>query len=125
MEPENGRSCLVGTGIGCVIALCAVILAMLSGVSGAGTYLIARPYNVARVLFPYSMFMPWFGNNRLTGQLVLFAFVLAVVQFPLYGAAVGLSRRSVLATAIVGGVLLIAHSITVALCFSGMISDLP
>jgi hypothetical protein len=87
-------------------------LAVLSGGAGHGHY------EAARALFPYTMLL-----TRLTGDTVALPLLgLALVQFPLYGLALGLAAakgRLALALAL----RLAAHAIAAAVCFSGAIPN--
>jgi hypothetical protein len=69
----------LGAGIGVVITLPALFLALLSAGAGEGDY------GFARGLFPIPMCVAVF----ITGSIELPTLVLACVQFPVYGAAIG------------------------------------
>ncbi len=90
----------------------AAMLAVASAGAGHGHY------EAARALFPYTMLL-----TRLTGDTVVLPLIgLALVQFPLYGVALGLAAgKGRLALTLLA--LLAAHSVAVAACFSGAIPN--
>ena len=103
---------LVGVGIGVLITPVAAILAVLSSGAGHGHY------EFARLFFPYTMLLTRLQGDTITLPLL----ALALVQFPLYGAILGITgskRRAALA----GVLLLVVHTVAVIVCFSGAIPN--
>jgi hypothetical protein len=90
----------------------AAYVAVLSGGAGHGHY------EAARALFPGPMLL-----TRLTGDtLTLPVLLLALAQFPLYGAAVGWSAsRGRTTWGLVS--LLAGHAAAVILCFAGLLPN--
>jgi hypothetical protein len=103
---------LAGVGIGVVITPVAVMLAIISGGAGHGHY------EFARLFFPYTMLLTRFVGDTITGPLI----GLALAQFPLYGAVIGITRSKPSA-AVAGVLLLVAHTVAVVLCLSGVIPN--
>ena len=103
----------VGMAIGAVITPVAAMLAIVSGGAGHGHY------EFARLFFPYTMLLTRVADNRITIPLI----VLALAQFPIYGALVGICGRKIWLGILIGGLLLAAHVIAAALCFSGLIPN--
>jgi hypothetical protein len=101
-----------GIGIGVAITPVAAMLAMASAGAGHGHY------ELARVFFPYTMLLTRWAGDSITLPLL----VLALAQFPLYGAIIGIwGRRS--SAAFAAGMLLLGHAVAVVVCFSGVISN--
>ena len=71
---------LMGASIGAVIAAPAILAAIMSGAAGHGSYVAAR------VLLPFSMLL-----TRLEGEIGPVAMGAGLLQFPLYGALVGVT----------------------------------
>ena len=99
---------LVGAGVGIVIAIPAILVAVMSGGAGHGSYIAAR------VLFPFSMLL-----TRLEGSIGPVAMCMGLFQFPLYGALVG--RALALKTYRASAVLTVVHLIAALVCFSGLL----
>ena len=95
--------------LGVLIEPVALVLAALSSF-GQGTYLTAR------LLFPFSMLGTLIFDDHIAPPLL----VLALLQFPIYGLAIGLARparvRRVVAITIV-----VAHLIAAGAAFSGVL----
>jgi hypothetical protein len=106
------KAFVIAFGIGALITPVAAILAIASGGLGHGHY------EFARLFFPYTMLLTLFAGNTITLPLI----ALALAQFPIYGAIIGLSvqRRRVRA---IGAIMLIAHALAAALCFSDLIPN--
>jgi len=68
--------------LGLIATPICLFLGIASGGAGHGNYLWAR------LLFPYTMLMTW-ASESLTAPAV----ALAILQFPLYGAALGLANQ--------------------------------
>ena len=97
----------IGLALGLLVGLPALALAVVSGGAGHGDY------GFARLLFPWTMLLTQVEGNVITQPLL----VLALAQFPLYGALIGatLSNRRVRTTAVVA--IGIFHVIAAAICF--------
>jgi hypothetical protein len=112
MRVVNVVNVIVGVGAGVLITPVAAFLAVLSGGAGHGHY------ELARLFFPYTMLLTRLAGDTITLPLIL----LALAQFPVYGAVLGIARsRSRVVAA--GGLLLAGHTIAVVLCFSGLIPN--
>jgi len=103
---------VVYTLIGVAVTPIAVIAALASAGAGHGHY------EFARVLFPYTMLLTPLANNTIAPLLI----VLAFVQFPLYGALIGLANRKS-REGLVMLILALAHLVAAALCFSGLLPN--
>jgi hypothetical protein len=103
---------LIGAGLGILATLPAALLALASAGGGHGHY------ELARALFPFSMLLTPLAGDTITAPLI----VLALVQFPLYGAAIGFAAANGRA-GLVALILLVLHGVAAALCFSGMIPN--
>jgi hypothetical protein len=90
---------LASTGVG----LIAVIVAVITAGAGHGTYVPAE------ILFPYTML-----STAFLGRVTAAFAIVALVQFPLYGALVGSVRSSRLRLRAVA--ILVAIHVAVALC---------
>src|SRR5262245_47802755 len=101
---------------GVVIGVLVTPLAASWGVISAGAG--HGHYEFARLFFPYTMLL-----TRLTGDTITLPLMaLALIQFPLYGLVIGLAAaKGHIALAMVP--LLVVHTATVILCFSGMIPN--
>ena len=77
MKPEN-KPVAIGTAVGFLVELPSLWLALLSAGAGHGDY------GAARALFPLPMLM-----TLIEGQIGVFSFGLAFLQFPFYGAILG------------------------------------
>lgn len=108
---------VICVSIGVIVTPIAFFLALLSSGAGHGHY------EFARLFFPYTMLLTRLANDTITVPLI----VLALVQFPLYGAVVGvaISKRPVARLVGCVAVLLIvvAHTTAVVKCFSGAIPN--
>lgn len=103
---------LVGVIIGMLIESMAVVLAVMSAGAGHGHY------EFARLFFPYTMLLTRLVSDEITWPLI----VLALVQFPLYGAIIWIAGLKSSGSAAVAGVLLLVpHAVAVVFCFSGVI----
>jgi hypothetical protein len=86
--------------------------AVVSGGAGHGHYVFAR------LFFPYSMLLTRLAGDTITVPLM----VLALAQFPLFGALLGITRSK--PSAVVASILLlVAHTVAVVVCFSGVIPN--
>jgi hypothetical protein len=103
----------VGIGTGGVVTPPAAILAIVSGGAGHGHY------EFARLLFPFTMLLTRVTEDKITIPLI----VLALAQFPLYGASIGICAARPWLAFVIGGVLFIGHLIAAAFCFSGVIPN--
>jgi hypothetical protein len=103
---------VAGALVGVLVTPAAVALAVVSAGAGHGHY------EFARLFFPFTMLL-----TRLAGDTITLPFVaLALVQFPLYGAVIGLAAsKGRIALAVVP--LLVVHAVAAALCFSGLIPN--
>jgi len=115
-QSRSRRSCLrkslTGVAIGVVLTPIAAVLAVVSGGAGHGDYLLAR------LLFPYTMLL-----TRLTGDVITVPLVvLALAQFPIYGAIMGVAFSRPSATAI-SVFVVVSHLVAAGLCFSGMLPN--
>jgi len=103
---------VIGLGIGALITPVATMLAIASGGLGHGHY------EFARLFFPYSMLLTLISGNTITVPLR----VLALAQFPIYGALIGWFAPA-RAAGVIGAIVLVAHALAAALCFSGVIPN--
>jgi hypothetical protein len=104
---------ITGVAVGAMITPPAMFLAAASGGAGHGRYVLAR------LLYPYSMLLTRLASDTISTPLI----ALALAQFPLYGAIIGLEfsrprSRGTLVCAIVACHLLVAGA-----CFSGLIPN--
>jgi hypothetical protein len=106
-------SVIVGLGLGVAITPLAITLAIISGGAGHGHY------EFARALFPYTMLLTRVSGDTITMPLI----VLALAQFPTYGAVIGACSHRHLAVILVGATLLFAHTLVAVFCFSGIIPN--
>lgn len=97
---------LLGALIGSAITPLAIGAAIASAGAGHGNYMLAK------LLFPYSLFLSRFAGDTISFPLICLAFA----QFPLYGLAV----TSFNATRAVGA-LTVSHAIGASLCFFGLL----
>jgi hypothetical protein len=100
----------IGIAVGFLVELLSLVVAFLSTGAGHGDY------GAARTLFPLPML-----TTLIEGQIGAFAFGLALLQFPLYGAILGWAvARSNLIMAVA---LVVMHSIAVIVSFSGILPN--
>src|SRR5262245_34187547 len=99
----------IGIGITPGVAMFAAI----SAGAGHGNYVLAR------LFFPYTMLLTLVAGNRITVPLI----VLALCQFPIYGAVIGISAQKLWVAIAAGSVILIAHTVATAFCFSGTLPN--
>jgi hypothetical protein len=102
---------LVGIGLGILIELLALAVAIISGGAGHGDYVAAR------ALFPTSMLL-----TLLEGRIGAFSIAIGLSQFPLYGGLLGwgIARRTYRPAAL----LALAHLGAAAVCFAGTLPNL-
>lgn len=106
------RKSLTCVAIGVVLTPITAALAVISGGAGHGDYLFAR------LFFPYTMLL-----TRLTGDVITVPLVLlALAQFPVYGAILGAASSQPSATGIILFVV-ISHLVAAGLCFSGALPN--
>jgi hypothetical protein len=106
--------------IGILVTPIATFLAIASAGGGHGHYVFAK------VFFPYSLLLPHFFPDRMAefpNSITLPWIILALIQFPLYGIAIGLATQKKLAGHLVCWLILLVHTIGVAMCFSGVIPN--
>jgi hypothetical protein len=103
----------IGIAIGVAITPLAAVLAIASGGAGHGHY------EFTRLFFPYTMLLTRVAGDTITLPLI----VLALAQFPIYGAVIGACARRHHEAILAGGVLLVAHTVAAVLCFSGIIPN--
>jgi hypothetical protein len=101
---------LLGAAIGLLVALPALFIAFLSAAAGHGDYIAAR------ALFPVPMLL-----TRFTGSIGVISLSATLIQFPLYGTALGWGvprneRRLIAALAVI-------HIASVVACFAGALPD--
>jgi hypothetical protein len=101
---------LAGALAGFIAELLAVIAAIVSGGAGHGSYVAAR------VLFPFSFLL-----TVVEGAIGAIGVGLGLLQYPLYGAFLGLAVASDRFRIPIA--LLAFHVITVIACFSGLLAD--
>jgi hypothetical protein len=106
------KAVVIGLKIGVLITPVAAILAIISGGVGHGHY------GFARLLFPYTMLLTLIADDTITVLLR----ILALIQFPIYGALIGWFAPGRMAWAI-GAILFAAHAVAAAICFSGVIPN--
>ena len=102
---------LSGLGLGLVVTLPALAAALMSAGVGHGDYVAAR------VLFPAPMLL----TQVTSGVIALPSILLALAQFPAYGAAIGVARGWLKVITVLG--LLTAHAAAAVLCFRGWIPN--
>ena len=103
----NHRRQLISLLIGVAITPFALAAAIESGGGGHGSYVLAK------LFFPYSMLL-----TTLTGTITYTLMGLAIVQFPLYGLAVGSFNATKTAISF-----LVVHAIASSLCFSSLLPN--
>jgi hypothetical protein len=89
------------------------VLALFSGGAGHGHY------ELAKLFYPYSMLLTRSTHDTVTAPLIL----LALLQFPCYGAIISLAAWRKLVAFAVGLVIIVVHAIAVQKCFSGVIPN--
>jgi len=100
-------------GIGAMLTAPAVYVAILSAGFGHGGYFLTR------ALFPIPMLA-----TLITGDIRLPSILLALAQFPLYGAFLGRhAMRSTRAFWAAAAMITSVHFIAALACFSGLLSD--
>lgn len=112
--PDNPRLLVpvaVGLGLGLVVEVIALFVAMLSGGGGHGDYAAAR------ALFPAAMLMTLLEGDTI-GPLSI---GLALVQFPLAGALVGYSLARARWTPLIA--VGVVHVLCLLVAFSGAIPN--
>jgi len=100
--------------IGVLVTPIAVLLAIASAAGGHGHYVYAK------LFFPYTLLMPHFFPDMTAeypDSITTPWIILALIQFPLYGLAIGLATQKRLAAYLVCSMILLVHAIGVALCF--------
>ena len=107
-SPSNGervvRWLFIGAGV--AITPAALFLAVMSGGAGHGHYVMAR------IMFPLPMLLTLFSHN-----IGVVSVIMAIAQYPLYGAIIGLSTRRIALAVFVG----IFHAILMIIAFSGVL----
>ena len=103
----------VGVGVGVATTPVAAMLAIVSSGAGHGHY------EFARLFFPYTMLLTHLADNTITMPLI----VLALAQFPIYGAFIGTCGGDIWLVIKMGGLILAAHVIAAVFCFSGLIPN--
>lgn len=104
---------MIGLAAGLLATVPAVVLAVASGGAGHGHY------SLARLFYPYTMLLTRLAGDSITPPLV----ALALAQFPLYGAAIGLAspRKRLLGTIV--GTISTVHVMACCACFGGAIPN--
>jgi hypothetical protein len=110
MKTNRAVLCFV---IGILVTPVAVFLALLSGGAGHGHY------ELAKLFYPYTMLLTRYANDTITFPLIL----LALLQFPLYGAIIGLAAWKKPIGLVVALPIIVVHALFVAMCFSGLIPN--
>jgi len=105
----KARGIVIGAAIGVLVTPVAIVLALFSAGAGHGHY------EFAKLFFPYSMLLTLSTHNTITAPLILLAFL----QFPLYGAIIGLATWRKTVACAVGLVIVVFHAAAVERCFSG------
>jgi hypothetical protein len=108
---SDGPNVLDGLGLGILATIPAVALAVASGGAGHGEYVAAR------LFFPYTMLL-----TVHTHYISLPLIIIALLQFPMYGLAIGGTVRRKQTCIYVSAALGCIHVICVVLCFSGLLS---
>ena len=113
----KAKGIVICVSIGVIVTPIAFFLALLSAGAGHGHYVFAR------LFFPYSMLLTRWANDTITFPLIL----LALVQFPLYGAIIGIATSKRPLARLIGCVaavlIVVVHAIAVMKCFSGLIPN--
>lgn len=125
-SPEyNGRLGILGLGVGLLVGVPAIILAVAESGLGHGTYLSAR------LLFPYWILNVWLLDLLLPGHSAavetatgILTVILVVLEIPVYGAIIGSSWGSERLRRVVGGIVSI-HVIASVLSFLVGGDDMP
>ena len=104
---------LIGLAIGIGVTFPSIILAIISGGAGHGSYLFAC------LLFPYTMLLTLAQDDTISLPLR----VLALIQFPVYGAIVGFSVSVLKNRRLIPAVLIFIHLAFVFLCFCGALPN--
>jgi len=101
---------LTGVSLGTLIEPAAMLVAMMSGGAGHGSYVAAR------LLFPLPMLL-----TLVDGRIGMFSAGLAMLQFPFYGALLGLTiwRKSWGAAMAVASL----HLAAAVACFAGILPN--
>src|SRR6185295_15807631 len=112
-NPMSGRraiGALVGLAVGAVLTPVALYMAVISAGAGHGDYALAK------ILYPFSMLLTKVTDDTISMPSV----IVAMIQFPVYGVALGLckTKNSFLTIA---GLLFAWHTIAIGTCFSGAI----
>ncbi len=107
------KGTLRGLAIGIVITFPSIILAILSGGAGHGDYAFAR------LLFPYTMLLTLAQGDTISLPLR----VLALIQFPSYGAIAGFSVSISKNKWLIPLILTVIHLVFVIACFSGVLPN--
>jgi hypothetical protein len=116
----NVKRVIICVAIGVLVTPIAVFLAISSAGAGHGHYVWAK------LFFPYTLLMPHFFPDRTAeypNSITMPWIILALVQFPLYGTAIGLATRHKMATYLVCSVIVLLHAIGIVLCFSGVVPN--
>lgn len=108
------KGTLVGLAIGIAVTFPSMILAIASAGAGHGDYVYAR------LLFPYSMLLTLAQDDII----YLLLTVLALIQFPSYGAIMGFGLSRSKKKWLIPLVLTLIHLAFVVACFSGLLPDL-
>ena len=101
-----------GLGLGVLVTIPAIALAVASGGAGHGNYVAAR------LLFPYSMLLTS-QTHYISSPLIL----IALLQFPMYGLAICSAMRRKRGCIFVSVAFGCIHGICTALCFSGLLPN--
>lgn len=109
--PNRFRRPLIGLALGVPVTVLALIAAIVSAGAGHGDYVAAR------LMFPAPMLASLLSGDTIGAPSI----VIALLQFPAYGALIGwtLGRQSSLPIVIAAAV----HIAAAILCFSGMIPN--
>ena len=102
-----------GLVIGVITTVLALILAILSAGAGHGNYAFAC------LMFPYTMLLTPVADNRITLPLIL----IALFQFPLYGALIGWFWSSKEIAIVMAAVITILHVTSAWICFWGVLPN--
>lgn len=98
---------LLGILGGAAVGAASLFIAWDSAGGGHGTYISAR------CLFPYTMYFAMTINDRITAPLI----VLALLQFPAHGFAIGLAASRGRTKAVLASIIIL-HTVAIGLCFS-------
>ncbi|HEY8751798.1 MAG TPA: hypothetical protein VIM11_27705 [Tepidisphaeraceae bacterium] len=110
--PRNGVAWAISGAIfGGLLTLPALLLAFISARAGHGHY------GFARAVFPFSMLATLLTGNYISLPLI----IAGLLQFPLYGLVIGFSvaQRNWIWLVVI----IIAHSLAVTACFSGLLPN--